>query len=268
MDFYTNYQNRMVITNAGRVGIGVYSPARLLSVATDIGVDENNANSGTIANSLHFGASNSGEAIASNRVGGNQWGLDFYTNSANRMSISNTGNVGIGTVNPVVPLNFAPTLGDKIALWTNGTTHYGFGIQPSLLQIYTEYSGADIAFGYGTSAAFTENVRIKGNGTTITKGLQVSSNGTVITKMQSGSSLIGSSATAQKVVTLIFPVAFASGTPRVFVTARNEPASGFTDAFSVSVRSINATSVTLNVQRTDAITGWGQQLYLDWFAVE
>lgn len=268
MDFYTNYLNRMVITNAGKVGIGVYSPARLLSVATDIGVDENNANSGTIANSLHFGASNSGEAIASNRVGGNQWGLDFYTNSANRLSISNSGNVGIGTVNPVVPLNFAPTLGDKIALWTNGTTHYGFGIQPSLLQVYTEYSGADIAFGYGNSAAFTENVRIKGNGTTITKGLQVSSNGTVITKMQSGSTVVGSSATAQKVVTLIFPVAFVSGTPRVFVTARNEPFSSFTDAFSVSIRSINATSVTLNIQRTDSITGWGQQLYLDWFAVE
>ncbi len=73
-------------------------------------------------------------------------------------------NVGIGTTNPIVPLNFSTALGDKIALWSNGTTHYGFGIQPSLLQVYTEYNGADIAFGYGNSAAFTENVRFRGNG--------------------------------------------------------------------------------------------------------
>jgi hypothetical protein len=236
-------------------------------VGTDIAVDENNINNGTLSSSLHFGASNSGEGIASNRFSGNLWGLDFYTNSINRLSISNSGKVGIGTVNPIVPLNFASTLGDKIALWTNGTTHYGFGIQNSLLQIYTEYSGADIAFGYGNSAAFTENVRIKGDGTTITKGLQVS-NGTVFTKMQSGSAIIGSNPTAQKVVTLLFTVPFASGIPRVFVTARNQPATNVPDAFSVSIRSITATSVTLNIQRTDAITGWGQQLYIDWFAVE
>jgi hypothetical protein len=211
LDFYTNYLNRMVIAYAGNVGIGVYSPARLLSVATDIAVDENNANNGTISNSLHFGASNSGEAIASNRLGGNLWGLDFYTNSSNRLSISNSGNVGIGTTSP-----------------------------GALLDV---------------------------NGTTTTNGLQVS-NGTVFTKMQSGSVTVGPNVTGQMQYTITFPVAFVSALPRVFATARNEPSTSYGDAFSVSVRSVSATTVTLNIQRTDSNVGWGQQLRIDWFAVE
>lgn len=73
-------------------------------------------------------------------------------------------NVGIGTTTPAFPLSFAPTLGDKISLWSNSTNSYGFGIQGSLLQIHTDISAADIAFGYGSSAPFTEIMRIKGSG--------------------------------------------------------------------------------------------------------
>jgi len=75
-----------------------------------------------------------------------------------------TGNVGIGQPSPTFPLTFANTLGNKISLWSNGAASYGFGIQSSLLQVHTDISAADIAFGYGSSSAFTENMRIKGNG--------------------------------------------------------------------------------------------------------
>jgi hypothetical protein len=212
MDFYTNYVNRMSITNAGNVGVGLTAPARLFSVATDIAVDENNANNGTISNTLHFGAGNSGEAIGSKRTAtGNLWGLDFYTNSLNRMSIANNGYVGIGNSAPAAQLDVT--------------------------------------------------------GTTTTDGLQIG-NGTVITKMQSGSVTVGSSGSSSQTYTIFFPVAFATTIPRVFATARNEPASSFGDSFSVSIRAISATAVTLNIQRTDANTGWGQQLRVDWFAVE
>ena len=77
-----------------------------------------------------------------------------------------SGNVGIGENSPGFPLNFGNVLGDKIALLNNapGQPSFGFGVQSSLLQIHTADAGSDVAFGYGTSAALTETMRIKGNG--------------------------------------------------------------------------------------------------------
>ena len=81
------------------------------------------------------------------------------------MRISATGNVGINNATPGFPLTMASTLGDKIALYSGpGSTSYGFGIQGGLLQIHTDTSVADVAFGHGTSAAMVETMRIKGNG--------------------------------------------------------------------------------------------------------
>lgn len=75
-----------------------------------------------------------------------------------------SGNVGIGQPNPGFPLNFASTYGNKVALHGNSGVHYGLGIQSNLLQFYTSSSNADVAFGWGSSIAFTETMRIKGNG--------------------------------------------------------------------------------------------------------
>jgi Chaperone of endosialidase len=72
--------------------------------------------------------------------------------------------LGLGISNPQFPLSFSPTLGDKISLWGNSGPNYGLGIQSYLLQVYTDASASDIGFGYGSSASFTENMRIKGNG--------------------------------------------------------------------------------------------------------
>lgn len=87
---------------------------------------------------------------------------------ANKLSVSGnanvTGNVAIGTASPGFPLTFPNTLGDKISLWGASGNHFGFGIQGSLLQIHTDSSASDIVFGFGSSAAFTERMRIKGNG--------------------------------------------------------------------------------------------------------
>jgi hypothetical protein len=64
-------------------------------------LDYLNQNTGTIDYGLRFGAGGSGEGIASQRAaGGNQYGLDFYTSAANRMSIANNGFVGINTTSP------------------------------------------------------------------------------------------------------------------------------------------------------------------------
>lgn len=74
---------------------------------THIGASE--SNDGNLnGNALVFGTINSGEGISSKRTGGgNQWGLDFYTNKLNRMAITFGGNVGIGTVSPSQKLHVA-----------------------------------------------------------------------------------------------------------------------------------------------------------------
>jgi hypothetical protein len=80
------------------------------------------------------------------------------------MTLTSAGTLGIGTATADFPLSFAPALGDKISLWGNTGNHYGLGIQSSLLQIHTDGSFSDVAFGYGSSSSFIETMRVKGNG--------------------------------------------------------------------------------------------------------
>jgi len=83
---------------------------------------------------------------------------------SNALTVLKNGKIGIGIHNPGYLLNFAPELGDKISLHGATGSHYGFGVQNQLLQIHADIVDSDIAFGYGSSAAFTETMRIRGNG--------------------------------------------------------------------------------------------------------
>jgi hypothetical protein len=70
-------------------------------------------------------------------------------------------NIGINNSSPQFPLSFNGALGDKISLWTDGApTHYGFGIQSGLFQIFSKTSLDNIAFGYGSSTSFNERMQI------------------------------------------------------------------------------------------------------------
>jgi hypothetical protein len=73
-------------------------------------IDPQGRNSGALTPGLTFGP-NSGEGVASRRTAGaGQYGLDFYTGFSPRLSIDNSGNVGVGTTTPSAKLEVDGTV--------------------------------------------------------------------------------------------------------------------------------------------------------------
>jgi hypothetical protein len=132
---------RMTLTSAGRLGIGTSSPDEPLSVNGALKVDQANTNNGTM--DIKFGAGATGEGIGSKRTaGGNSNGLDFFTNSASRLNITNTGTVGASGKLHVnqghVASDTAPSLvfGNAGSLEGIGSTRYA-GDNTDGLDFYT-----------------------------------------------------------------------------------------------------------------------------------
>jgi len=135
--------DQFLIRAQGGVGIGVTgAPQQYLSVHGGVNIDQGNENGGFLNNGntngfgLSFG-SHSGEGIASQRqsVGGNQYGLDFYTSFQTRMSITQSGFVGIGTATAVNPADtqfelYSPTTNSYDGMWiatgSGGLPFYGY----------------------------------------------------------------------------------------------------------------------------------------------
>ena len=168
--FITNNSERVRITSSGNVGIGTKSPSAKLDVVGinnwDVGNTEGDFRLGNSTYRMKIGVAIGGGGAGDVRVravGGTNR-LMLGGGASDVLTISGSGNVGIGTTAPGFPLNFPNTLGDKISLWGSSGNHYGFGVQGALLQIHADIAASDIAFGYGSSSAFTERMRIKGNG--------------------------------------------------------------------------------------------------------
>ena len=160
---YSSGPNQFIIRATGGVGIGTSAPQQALSVATGMNIDQSNANDGTTVNSLGFG-SGTGEAVASKRTpGGNQYGLDFYCNFTNRMSLTNGGNVGIGTTAPTTAtggkvLHIHNPAGASVVRLGDGATN---GIQWEVQS--TVFNGTG-ALNLSNISAFTNPFQFYGNG--------------------------------------------------------------------------------------------------------
>lgn len=146
-----------------------------LTVGAGATLDNNNTNTGTVAaGALAFGNA-SGEGIGSKRnAGGNQNGLDFYTNSVNRMAITNAGNVGIGPTSPGNRLEVSyQGSGDRATASITGPGNAQWG---NLLMLRTTGAGND-----GASMVFrskdSKNWIIGGESTSGTPGFQIREDG-------------------------------------------------------------------------------------------
>jgi hypothetical protein len=75
-------------------------------------------------------------------------------------------NIGLGNTNPLGPLSFPNSSGNKIVLWgpNPALNHYGIGYQNGQLQFYSDESFTMVSLGVGTSSAYGELLRIKGDG--------------------------------------------------------------------------------------------------------
>ncbi len=149
--------------DTGRVGIGTLAPPALFTVSganlsTTTSTPQLLVTADDLTERLRIGVD------STNNGTGFIQAFKEGVGAQNLLLNPNGGNVGIGTTTPNFPLSMSNALGDKIALYGISGAHFGFGIQNNQFQIHTDTNAADVVFGYGTSAAMTETMRIKGNG--------------------------------------------------------------------------------------------------------
>jgi hypothetical protein len=110
--------NSLIFDNGTNVGVATTAPGFPLDVAGivnaqkdiqglgDLRVDFKSLNKGSYSPGIRFGSGNTGEGISSARGGTtNVYGIDIYTKYLPRVSVTNGGNVGIGTATPASMLD-------------------------------------------------------------------------------------------------------------------------------------------------------------------
>ena len=129
-----------------------------VAIRSNLFVDTAAINNGDINSTLRFGGW-SGEAIGSKRTaGGNQGGLDFYTNNTNRLAITWFGNIGIGMNAPLQKLDI-----NGNASFNDNTIYLRAGNDPNHGLRFANDVNGPYLFGYiggalGTSGAPSGNI--------------------------------------------------------------------------------------------------------------
>ncbi|HTA26587.1 MAG TPA: hypothetical protein VK809_02280 [Bacteroidia bacterium] len=119
-----NWLPGFVMTGTGLIGMGTSTPEENLTVNAGLNIDELNLDNGTLLAAPNYGLTfgiASGEGIGSQRTAGaKQHGLDFYTASAERMTMLNGGNIGISNTAPttLVQIGNAATATGKLSVYS------------------------------------------------------------------------------------------------------------------------------------------------------
>ncbi len=162
-------------------------------------VDSSRLNNGTNwSPGLNFGGGGSGEGISSARACGspNQYGIDFYTGNNKRMSITNSGWVGIGTDTPNNNLCVQGTVAGNSPSYigVRGTSLCGYGVFGCSPNLYGVLGDSSNGIGvYGTSSGSC-GIGVQGNSPTNAAVYGTSCSGTgVVGVSNSGQGVHGQS---------------------------------------------------------------------------
>ena len=126
-------------TTAGNVGIGTSSPSELLEVVGNIRANISNGGGFMLTG-----------ASASGLVRAGATGLALRTNTTDRLTVDNSGNVGIGTTSPSYKLDVQGSSGNT-TINTNGYLSAGGQIISGLGEFVSSSSGTDVNFRAGAT---------------------------------------------------------------------------------------------------------------------
>lgn len=185
--------NDIYNNNSGNVGIGTSNPNGVrLAVDSSIMVDQENSNQGFLdRSSLYFGSDKKVGIVRSFLTGSSgRNGMGFFTNNTRRMTIDSTGQVGIGTINPLQTLHvngnsyFVGNLGIG-----NSTPDYAFDNQYGY-----NYMFYGLGIGTTPSATYLLDVGASGSGARFRGDLRVDGivNPTTTFQMGENASVAGS----------------------------------------------------------------------------
>jgi hypothetical protein len=166
--FFTQSDAQNIFPPTGNAGIGTLNPDAPLTIFSSgrrglggfprIRLKNNNSNNNgrywDISAFIANGATSDDRLTISNK------------GKANLLTITGSGNIGIGTSNPGFPLSFESAFGKKISLFhnNNNNSDAGFGILSNRLLIFADNNQSDVAMGFEDNGVFQERFAVKPTG--------------------------------------------------------------------------------------------------------
>jgi len=153
--YSTNFTERARIINSGEYGMSLTGRMQLRTGTQSAGLWlTNTANTSNVA----FIGLASDNQVGFFGLAGGGWGLTMNTTNANV-------GIGIGSTQPLRPLSFPATLGEKILLYPGASGEVGIGVYGGELRLHNDIAGGKVSFGIQDNAGnFDEVAKAQRNG--------------------------------------------------------------------------------------------------------